>query len=119
MGFLSRRSKPEAEPQVEGSDAADQAPEAQEAPQSPPPAEASEPTPEPQAAEQAPPEPVEGAPDGEGEIRISKGSSNGHSQAASAPTAVSAPPRPAAEPESREPMRLRPEELIAPSRHQA
>jgi chromosome partitioning protein len=119
MGFLSRRSKPEAEPQVEGSDAADQASEAQEAPQSPPPAEASEPTPEPQPAEQAPPEPVEGAPDGEGEIRISKGSSNGHSQAASAPTAVSAPPRPAAEPESREPMRLRPEELIAPSRHQA
>jgi hypothetical protein len=69
MGFLSRRSKPEAEPQVEGSDPAEQAPEAQEAPQSPPPAEA----PEPQPAEQTPPEPVEGAPDGEGEIRISKG----------------------------------------------
>jgi chromosome partitioning protein len=118
MGFLSRRSKPEAEPQVEGSDAAEQAPEAQEAPQSPPPAEASEPTPEPQAAEQTPPEPVEGAPDGEGEIRISKGGSNGNSQTASAPTAVSAPPRPAAEPEPREPMRLRPEELITPSRHQ-
>jgi chromosome partitioning protein len=115
MGFLSRRSKPEAEPQVEGSDPAEQAPEAQEAPQSPPPAEA----PEPQPAEQTPPEPVEGAPDGEGEIRISKGGSNGNSEAASAPTAVSAPPKPAVEPERREPMRLRPEELIAPSRHPA
>jgi chromosome partitioning protein len=122
MGFLSRRSKPEAEPQVEGSDAAEQPAEAQGAPQSPPPAESPESSPETQAVEPQPaeqtPEPVEGAPDGEGEIRISKGGSNGNSQTASAPTAVSAPPRPS-EPERREPMRLRPEELIAPSRHQA
>ncbi len=116
MGFLSRRTKPEAEPQVEGSDAVEEAPQALE----PTGSESAERAPEPQP-EQIPPEPVEGAPDGEGEIRISKGGSNGSVQSSAAPTAVSAPPRPAPEPESepRETMRLRPEEVIAPSRHQA
>jgi chromosome partitioning protein len=100
MGFLSRKSKPEDVPEdghVEASDHGDRA--------------ASEPLPEPEVDEVAPePIEIEQAPDDDGEIKISRGSSNG--------TAEVAEKASDAEPEqSAEPMRLRPEDLIAPSRH--
>jgi chromosome partitioning protein len=94
MGFLSRKSRPEPEPQAE---------------------EATAPEP---AQEGIDPAPEEGT-----EIKISKGSENGaqtpeHSEGAQAPEhSDEQTPAGDAEPASGEPERMRAEELITPSRH--
>jgi chromosome partitioning protein len=113
MGFLSRKSRPEQEPQAEGVPAPDPVPES-----------------------------VDQAPDEGGEIKISKAESNGvsstdaeqggHHPAApgreaeeaagievDAPSDAGAPAEPEAASETADegPMRLRADELITPSRH--
>ncbi len=93
MGFLSRKSTPEDEPQAE--------------------------------QPESPEETVEQTPDEGGEIKISKGSSNGTPEVVDDP--VAAEPQGAPEPQgedeaadessNRESMRLKAEDLITPSRH--
>jgi chromosome partitioning protein len=102
MGFLSRKSKLEDVPENEHTNRPDSEPETETRP---PEAE----------VEEAPPEPIEQAPDEGGEIKISRGSSNGTPEVTEEPSDAGAPEEAAAQAEG--PVRLRAEDLITPSRH--
>jgi chromosome partitioning protein len=95
MGFLSRKSRPDEEPQSEQATAPKSAPEE------------TEPRPQ-ETVEQAPPEAPVPTPEEGGEIKISKGTSEAEADEDGVPDSESS---------NGEPGRLRAEDLITPSRH--